>query len=133
MPTWNKALTSRLARKDGAKPLEEWTRDKFQCFINEEPKLADLTTGELRAIFLRHYGRYDNRDYFKRAHGLYAWWKYYRDTPPVYELALTPDTWQRFNSGDSQAIQIFKEEAEKLNKTCVTLWHHYVNVSVPQF
>lgn len=129
MPIWNQALTSQQARKDGAKPAEEWTRKNFQCFIDKVPELDKLTDGELRALFLRRYGRYDNREYFKRAHGLTAWIKYYSTTPSEYFLALTPEELRDFNSGDMQA---FHEEAGKLDGICTDIWEKWTYVSAPQ-
>lgn len=132
MPTWNKALTPRLARQDGAKPANEWTRKNFQCFIDKVPELDKLTDGELRALFLRRYGRYDNRYYFKRAHGLTAWIKYYSSTPSEYLLALTPEELRGFNIGTEQGIQAFNQEANKLNGICTDIWEKWTYVSAPQ-
>ena len=125
------AFTARQAREDNAKPAEEWTRDKFQCFIKKEPQLDKLTTGELQALFLKYYGRYDNRTYFKRVHGIHAWLK--QDNRPIIALALDKDLWQPAIDGDKQAVKAYYREADKLKKAAETIHSHWIHVSAPQF
>ena len=100
-----------LARGQGEKPADEWTRTDFRNMLRYHEELRSLETEELRAVFLMPTGAIAGTFYYKRGN--------IRDVrrirasggTPLCALAIPTATAYAAESGDSDACrQRFAEE-----------------------
>lgn len=98
-----------------AKPAEEWERKDFACFIEKSPRLNDLVTGELRALFLVYKGSYQGVKFYSRVSSLRVWKAHRPMNPPHVDLAVTPGTLEHCKQGDWMALQDYRAEGLKLS------------------
>ncbi len=100
---------------DKAKPAEEWERSDFACFTSKSPRLDDLVTRELRALFLTYRGSYQGVKFYSRVSSLRVWKAHRRTSAPDFDLAVTPGTLEHCKQGDSMALRDYRDEAIKLS------------------
>ena len=105
----------RIARENGEKPADEWTRRDFRNLLRHHSELRELSTMELRALFLipmRTVGvlycrRSDVREARRRRHD---------GDEPFYDLGLPPAA--RWAAGHAYpgARQWLEDEKRKLDE-----------------
>lgn len=112
----NIADLDRIARENGEKPADEWTRRDFAGLLKNHKEFRKLETGELRALFLVPVSIGEAGIYYRRGNIRDA--RRHRATggTPLYRLAEAPlDVDEAVNNPQAaQDLAIFREH-EKLD------------------
>lgn len=117
----------RFAKYRGLKPEFGWKREDFQDLLNVYPELRELTTAELRALFLRPEDTIGGFVYYKRLDVKDVQHLRHHDQSPYFPLAVSEANWLMAKQADThpehhwakdekQAIQWVHDEEMKLAK-----------------
>lgn len=98
-----------------AKPADEWERKDFACFTSKSPRLDNLVTRELRALFLEYKGCHDGVRFYSRVPSFRVWKARRPLNPPHVDLAVTPGTLAHCQHEDPRALRDYRDEAIKLS------------------
>ena len=106
----------RIARENGEKPADEWTRGDFRNLLRHHSELRELSTMELRALFLIPMRTVGGVLYCRRSDVREARRRRGNGEKPFYELDMSPAAVWAASNAYPGAFQWLEDEKRKLDE-----------------